>query len=40
MIWLQSDEKVPKRERHTIQAKKVMLTMVFAMAVNSTRAIM
>jgi hypothetical protein len=26
MIWLQSDEKVPERERHTIQSTKLILT--------------
>lgn len=29
MIWLQSDEKVPERERPTIQSKKLMLTIVW-----------
>jgi hypothetical protein len=28
-IWLPRDEKVPKRERHTIQSKKFMLTIVW-----------
>jgi ABC-type uncharacterized transport system YnjBCD substrate-binding protein len=29
MIWLQSNEKVPTRERNTIQSKKLMLTIVW-----------
>jgi hypothetical protein len=29
MIWLQSDEKGPQRERHTIQSKQLMLTRVW-----------
>jgi hypothetical protein len=29
MIWLQSDEKVPETERHTIQSKQLMLTTVW-----------
>jgi histone-lysine N-methyltransferase SETMAR len=29
MIWLHSDEKVPERERHTIQSKILMLTIVW-----------
>jgi hypothetical protein len=29
MTWLQSDEKVPKRERHTIQSTKLMLVIVW-----------
>jgi histone-lysine N-methyltransferase SETMAR len=29
MIWLQSGEKVPERERHVIQSKKLMLTIVW-----------
>jgi ABC-type uncharacterized transport system YnjBCD substrate-binding protein len=29
MIWLQSDEKGPTQEWHTIQRKKLMLTMVW-----------
>jgi histone-lysine N-methyltransferase SETMAR len=28
-IWLQADEEVPERERHTIQSEKVMLTIVW-----------
>jgi hypothetical protein len=28
MIWLQSDEKVPEREKHTIRSKTLMLTIV------------
>jgi histone-lysine N-methyltransferase SETMAR len=29
MIWLQSGEKVPERERHVIQSKELMLTIVW-----------
>jgi hypothetical protein len=28
-VWLPRDEKVPERERHTIQSKKFMLTIVW-----------
>jgi hypothetical protein len=28
-VWLPRDEKVPERERHTIQSKKCMLTIVW-----------
>jgi hypothetical protein len=28
-VWLPRDEKVPERERHTIQLKKFMLTIVW-----------
>jgi hypothetical protein len=29
LVWLPRDEKVPERERHTIQSKKFMLTIVW-----------
>jgi hypothetical protein len=29
LVWLRSDAKVPERERHTIQSKKLMLTIVW-----------
>jgi hypothetical protein len=29
LVWLLRDEKVPERERHTIQSKKFMLTIVW-----------
>jgi hypothetical protein len=29
LVWLPQDEKVPERERHTIQLKKFMLTIVW-----------
>jgi hypothetical protein len=32
MIWLQSNEKVPERQRHTIQSRKLMLTIVWKLS--------
>jgi hypothetical protein len=29
MIWIQSDEKLPEKERHTIQSKTLMVTIVW-----------
>jgi hypothetical protein len=51
MIWLQADEKVAERERHTIESRELMLTIVwnpggfhlinvFPMSARSTRATM
>jgi hypothetical protein len=28
LIWLQSDEGIPERERHTVHSEKVMVTIV------------
>jgi hypothetical protein len=29
LIWLQADEKIAERERHTVHAEKLMLTIVW-----------
>jgi hypothetical protein len=29
LIWIQPDQEIPERERHTVQSEKVMATMVW-----------
>jgi hypothetical protein len=29
LIWLQPDEEIPERARHTVQSEKVMITIVW-----------